>query len=164
MRNILRVLIIWSRNKKLDGKPASFSYTSGLMNILQRLLTIVPNEEEAFWILNAMVRMIPRLFSTEESCLIGGRNSVMRNEMTAFKAILRENLPQICDKLRLLGLPVDQLIYDSITSFYAHYFSTDVVLRLWDLIIFNLSNKDKFEKKRALWYFMAPAYWILRER
>jgi len=51
--------------------------------------------------------MIPRLFSTEESCLLGGRNSVMRNEMTAFKAILRENLPNICDKLRLLGLPVD---------------------------------------------------------
>jgi hypothetical protein len=77
------------------------------MNILQRLLTIVSNEEEAFWILNGMVRMIPRLYSTEESCLIGGRNSVMRNEMTAFKAILRENLPLICDKLRLLGLPVD---------------------------------------------------------
>jgi hypothetical protein len=108
--------------------------------------------------------MIPRLYSTDESCLLGGRNSVMRNEMTAFKAILRENLPHICDKLRLLGLPVDSLIYNPLTSFYAHYFSTEVVLRLWDLIIFNLSNKDKYEKKRALWYFMAPAYWILRER
>jgi hypothetical protein len=66
--------------------------------------------------------------------------------------------------LRLLGLPVDSLIYNPLTSFYAHYFSTEVVLRLWDLIIFNLSNKDKYEKKRALWYFMAPVYWILRER
>ena len=121
-------------------------------------------EEDAFWLLNGIVRMIPRLFSTDVSCLIGGRNSVMRNEMTAFKAILRENLPQICDKLRLLGLPIDFLIYDSITSFYAHFFSSDVVLRLWDLIIFNLANKDKAAKKRALWYFMAPAFWILRER
>ncbi len=107
MRNILKALIVWSRNKKLDGKAVNFSYTSGLMNILQRLLTIVNNQEDAFWILNGIVRMIPRLFSTDESCLLGGRNSVMRNEMTAFKAILRENLPQICDKLRLLGLPVD---------------------------------------------------------
>lgn len=88
----------------------------------------------------------------------------MRNEMTAFKAILRENLPSICDKLLLLGLPIEYLIYDSLTSFYAHYFSTVVVLRLWDLIVFNLSNKDKIAKKRAVWYFMAPAYWILRER
>jgi hypothetical protein len=27
-----------------------------------------------------------------------------------------------------------------------------------------LANKDKVAKKRALWYFMAPAYWILKER
>ena len=104
--------------------------------------------------------MIPRLFSTDISCLIGGRISAMRNEMTAFKAILRENLPTICDKLRFLGLPVDYLIYDSMTSFYAHFFSSDVVLRLWDLIIFNLSNNDIVAKKRALWHFMAPAYLI----
>jgi Rab-GTPase-TBC domain len=121
-------------------------------------------EEDGFWILNGIVRMIPRLYSTDVSCLVSGRNSVMRNEMTAFHAILRENLPKICDKLHLLGLPVDRLIYESITSFYAHYFASDVVLRLWDLIIFNISNKDRFEKKRALWYFMAPAFWILRER
>ena len=71
------------------------------------MLTITSNEEDAFWILNGLIRMIPRLFSTDISCLCGGRNSVMRNEMTIFKAILRENLPDICDKLRLLGLPVD---------------------------------------------------------
>lgn len=133
------------------------------MHIIQRLLTIA-DEEDAFWLLNGIVRMIPRLFSTDVSCLTGGRISVMRNEMTAFKAILRENLPVICDKLRLLGLPVDYLIYESLTSFYAHFFSSEVVLRLWDLIIFNLANKDKIAKKRALWYFMAPAYWILKER
>ena len=133
------------------------------MHILQRLITIA-EEEDAFWILNGIIRMIPRLFSTDISCLIGGRISAMRNEMTAFKAILRENLPTICDKLRLLGLPVDHLIYDSMTSFYAHFFSSDVVLRLWDLIIFSLANTDKVLKKRALWHFMAPAYLILKKK
>lgn len=88
MRDILRVLIMWSRNKKDEGQIISFSYTKGLMNIVQRLLTIA-DEEDAFWLLNGIVRMIPRLFSTNESCLTGGRISVMRNEMTAFKAILR---------------------------------------------------------------------------
>lgn len=163
MRNILRVLILWSRNKCIEGQIVSFSYTKGMMDIIQRLLTIA-NEEDAYWLLNGIVRMIPRLFSTDISCLIGGRISVMRNEMTAFKAILRENLPHICDKLRLLGLSVDYLIYDSITSFYSHFFSSEVVLRLWDLIIFNLSNTDKVAKKRAVWYLMAPAYWIFKER
>lgn len=88
----------------------------------------------------------------------------MRYEMTAFKAILRENLPQICDKLKIFGFSVEQLIYDSITSFYSCYFSSEVVLRLWDLIIFNLSNKDKNERKRAVWHILAPAYILLREK
>jgi len=64
-------------------------------------------ERDAFWVLNGMMKSIPRLFSTQVSCLEGGRLSVMRNEMTIFKAILRENLPEICDKFRLLGLPVE---------------------------------------------------------
>ena len=155
--------MLWSRNKTLDKKPVSYSYTKGMMHILQRMTTIA-EEEDAFWLLNGMIRMIPRLFSTDVSCLIGGRISVMRNEMTAFKAILRENLPQLCDKLRLLGLPVDHLIYESMTSFYAHFFSSEVVLRLWDLIMFSLAHNDKILKKRALWHFMAPAFLILKEK
>jgi hypothetical protein len=51
-----------------------------------------------------------------------------------------------------------------LSSFYAHYFTSEVVLRLWDLIIFFISNPDRSLKKRALWYLMAPAYWILKER
>jgi hypothetical protein len=164
MRNILRVLVIWSRNKRLEGQPASFGYNKGLMKITHRMLTIFKNEEDCFWIINGLIRMLPRLFSTDSSCLTGGRISVMRYEMTVFKAILRENLPDICDKLRLLGISIDYLIYDSLTSFYAHYFSSDVVLRLWDLIIFFISNNLKSLRKRALWYIMAPAYWILKER
>jgi hypothetical protein len=72
--------------------------------------------------MNGLMRPIPKLFSTDISCLEGGRTSVMRNEMTIFKAILRENLPLICDKLRLFGLPVEYLIYESMSSLYSNYF------------------------------------------
>lgn len=84
--------------------------------------------------------------------------------MTIFKAILRENLPELCDKLRYLGLPIEHLIYDSIASLYSNFFASAVVLRLWDLIIFNMSTREKVERRRALWYIMAPAYLILREK
>jgi hypothetical protein len=96
--------------------------------------------------------------------LEGGRQSAMRYEMTVFKAVLRENLPKLCDKFKILGFPVENLIYDSITSFYATFFSSEVVLRLWDLIIFNMSNKDKADRRRAVWHILAPAYLILREK
>ena len=88
----------------------------------------------------------------------------MRYEMIGFKALLRQNLPKVCDKLKILGYPVEHLIYESITTFYANYFSSEVVLRLWDLIIFNLSNKDYADRKRAIWFVLAPAFLIIREK
>lgn len=55
MRNILRVTVLWSRNKKLDKKIISYSYTKGMLFIIQRLITFA-SEEDAFWILNSMIR------------------------------------------------------------------------------------------------------------
>jgi hypothetical protein len=115
-------------------------------------------------LLNGLIRPIPKLFSIDISCLEGGRTSVMRNEMTIFKAILKENLPKICDKLRIMGLPVEYLIYDHIGSFYSNIFQSEIVYRLWDIIIFNMSTKNKADRKRALWYIMSPAYLLFREK
>ena len=181
MRSILRVIMLWSKTKTMEGKTVSFSYTKGTLHILQRLLTLTQKvnedesngertnaggkaEEEAFWLLNGIIRPIPKLFSIEVSCLEGGRQSVMRNEMTIFKAILRENLPLICDKLRVMGLPVEYLIYDQIGSMYSQVFQSEIVFRLWDIIIFNMSTKHKIDRKRALWYIMSPAYLLFREK
>ena len=49
-------------------------------------------------------------------------------------------------------------------SFYADYFTSEVVLRLWDIIIFNFSSSDKTERKRGLWWLLSPAYYVLREK
>jgi len=163
MRHILRAQMIWSRGEKVQGLPASYGYTKGLLRVIQRLLNIA-TEEEAFWLLNGIVRSIPRLFATNQSCLEGGRQSIMRNEMTIFKAILRENLPSVCDKLKLLGVSVEFLVYEPITSLYANYFASDVVLRLWDQIIFHMTTQDKDEKKRGIWFILAPAYLIFLEK
>jgi hypothetical protein len=51
-----------------------------------------------------------------------------------------------------------------LTSFYASYFHSEVVLRLWDIIIFNFCASDKAERKRGLWWLLSPAYFVLREK
>ena len=163
IRHILLSHLMWSKTKKLNGKLVSFGYSRGLIQVVQRLLNMA-NEEDAFWIFNGLVRSLPRLYSTEESSLEGGRLSVMRNEMTIFKAIMKENLPIVSDKLKQLGLPIETLIYEQVTSLYSNFFSSDIVLRLWDLIIFNLTCKDKEERKRAIWYILSPSYLIFKEK
>lgn len=65
---------------------------------------------------------------------------MMRYEMTALKTMIEHSLPNVYTKLKALGLPIELLTYRSITSFYAADFSTEVVHRLWDIIIFFLSS------------------------
>ena len=128
------------------------------------MITITHSEEDCFWILTGIIRSFPRPFAVTGSVLNSDCDSVMRYEMTAFKAMLQQNLPAVHEKLKDYGLPVEFLVYKSMMSFYADYFTSEVVLRLWDIIIFNFSSSDKAERKRGLWWLLSPAYYVLREK
>jgi hypothetical protein len=141
MREILRVLVLWSKDRSLDGKDISISYNSGTLAIIQRLLSVCKGQaEEVFWIFTGLVRVFPRCFAVSESVLKGSVSSVFRYELTAFKALVEHNLPRVFQKLKDFGLPLEFLVYKSIISFYADFFSSELVLRLWDLIIFKFST------------------------
>jgi len=128
------------------------------------MITITHSEEDCFWILTGIIRSFPRPFAVMGSVLNSDCDSVMRYEMTAFKAMLQQNLPAVHEKLKDYGLPVEFLVYKCLTSFYASYFHSEVVLRLWDIIIFNFCAADKAERKRGLWWLLSPAYFVLREK
>jgi len=133
------------------------------VKIIHRMLCIMP-EENCFWVMNALVRVIPRLFSMEQSSLEGDRLSLMRSELITFKSVLRQNLPGICDKIQQLGLSVENLVYDSMTSFYAYDFCSEILFRIWDMLIFAMGTGHKSERKRALWYVLAPAYYVMQKK
>ena len=65
---------------------------------------------------------------------------MMRYEITAFKAMVEHSLPDVYNKLKAIGLPLELLTYRQISSFYAAEFHTEVVHRLWDIIIFFFSS------------------------
>jgi hypothetical protein len=60
-------------------------------------------------------------------------------------------------------MPLELLIYKPLLSLYSNFFSTDLVLRLWDLIFFWFGAKNKDDRKRGLWYVLAPAYLVLKK-
>jgi Rab-GTPase-TBC domain len=64
----------------------------------------------------------------------------MRSEFVTFKALVEQNLPKIHRKLKLLGMSIEMLVYKPITSMYATYFSSELTLRLWDLIFLSFST------------------------
>jgi hypothetical protein len=85
----------------------------------------------------------------------------MRYEMTAFKTMVEHSLPKVYGKLKAIGLPIELLVYKPISSFYAAEFHTEIIHRLWDIIIFFFSSTEKEDRKRGLWWLLSPAYLIL---
>ena len=58
-------------------------------------------------------------------------------------------------------MPIEWYFYDDFCQFFAFTFSSDLVLRLWDMIILNLSTNKIEDRRRALWYLLAvPMYMI----
>ena len=52
--------------------------------------------------------------------------------MTSIKAIMEAKFPLVSQKLYQVGLSVDSLVYDSMTSLYSDYFHSSTLLRIWD--------------------------------
>ena len=43
-------------------------------------------------------------------------------------------------------------------------FHSDIVLRLWDIIIFNFTTAKQIDRKRALWWLLTPSFFILKTK
>lgn len=56
--------------------------------------------------------------------------------MGTFRAILEANFPSVAKKLQELGISVESLVYESITSLYSDFFHSETLFRIWDQIIF----------------------------
>lgn len=113
--------------------------------------------EDAFWVLIGFIRSYPRLWCLQESSMLDDGKSNIRFELTAIKAILEVNFPNVAQKLYQLGLPVELLVYDSISSLYCDYFHSETLLRIWDLMIFYFNTS---ERRRGIWLLLAPALLI----
>lgn len=111
-----------------------------------------------------LINIFPRPFSVNDSVLKGDCFSVMRLEIIAFKSLVEQYLPKVFTKLKDFGLPIELLVYGPILSLYSNFFSTELVLRLWDIIFFSFSAKEKRFRKRGLWYILAPAYLVLKRK
>ena len=131
---------------------------------MQRLTAMTSSEQECFAILTGIIRSNPRPFTVPNSILLERCETMMRYEMTALKTMVEHSLPNVYAKLKAFGLPLELLTYRSITSFYASDFSTEVVHRLWDIIIFFLSSTKSEERKRGLWWLLSPAFLKLQEK
>ena len=87
--------------------------------------------------------------------------SNFRYEFTVFKAIVEVKFPEVWQKLYQIGLSVETLVYDSLTSLYSDCFSSSALLRIWDQMFFYFATADQ---KRGVWMLLAPALMIISQK
>ena len=138
-------------------------YHQGLLSILQRILTFM-NEEDAFWSLVGMVKAFSNVLTndfkeSEDKSKQGvnqevklnqyqnfspllSRRTLFKNEMNILKSLIKLHFPLVHEHLKALGAPLEYYFYDSFSQFFTNSFSSEIVLRLWDMIVFNLSTNS----------------------
>ena len=163
MRKLLRILLVWGKTFKNKGVNYQLCYPTGFLKVVHRFVNLM-SMEDAFWILIGFIRQYPRLWCLQESSMLDDAKSNFRFELTAFKAILEVNFPKITEKLYQVGLAVEVLVYDSMTSLYCDYFHSDTLLRIWDQMIFYFNTTDQSSKRRGIWLLLAPALLIISEK
>ena len=125
----------------------------GTLEIIHKIITTSKNEkienraEEAFWIIVGLIKIYPRCLTIEKSILTEECESVMRYEIITFKAIIQTYMSDVYEKFDAVGLPLEWVIYHPITSLYANYFPSNIVLRLWDIIFLMLSSYEIYHSK-----------------
>jgi hypothetical protein len=175
--NILKAFSVWST--EFSARRNKFVvYNPGFVKILQRLLSFM-EEEDAFWVLIGLVKGMKNVFTydfkgtgipdQQPSPLLNfevfnafsNRKICFKNEMTIINCLIKLHYPKVFEHLKSLSVPLEWYFYDALSSFYTEIFSSDIILRLWDMIILNLSNSNRNLRKRSLWYILAvPLYMI----
>ena len=137
------------------------------------MLSLVP-EEDAFWMLVGIVKTFNHIHIFDLNETIDEKDRPLnyyalthrlfgfKNEMIILKIVVKLHLPEIYKKLKALGLPLEYYFYEHFTSMFAFSFSSDMVLRMWDMIILNLSTNKQENRKRALWYMYGCCLYMLK--
>eukprot|EP00347_Sterkiella_histriomuscorum_P017570 403348829 len=172
MYNIFKAFTLWGY-EFCQRRQKIICYNKGMIAIVQRLLTIM-NEEDAFWSLVGIVKAFNNLFIFDfkepKEDMINqyqvysptiSRRVLFKNEMNILTCLIQLHYSQIYEHLKSLSVPIDYYFYDSFTELFTSDFSSDIILRLWDMVVFNLSTNTVDNRKRALWYLLAvPLYMI----
>lgn len=69
------------------------------MKVVHRFINLMPDIEDAFWVLIGIIKEYPRLWCLKESSMLDDARSNYRYEMTVMKAILKVNFPGVADRL-----------------------------------------------------------------
>lgn len=70
----------------------------------------------------------------------------LKAELLLLKILIKENLPELAIKLNEIGLPTEFYLSKHLLTMFANTFNSDIVFRLWDIILYESSLEHEVIK------------------
>lgn len=157
IRQIAKAYFSWTElgiytDKYTSREGKKYVYFTGILKIIQKLLSIYKSEYEIFWIIIGFSQNIDAFY--QENPLFSNVIGNNKAYILAINLILQDHLSDINSKIQSLNFPIDFFIADKITSFFSNHLESDLFLRLMDILLFESSFKlneyDSFDTIRII--------------
>lgn len=114
------------------------------------------SEEDAFWVLIGLAKSLKRLFCIDikrdennqnndkyvPHCPLISRKMCLKNEISIVINLIKLHQGATFAHLKSLSMPLEWYFEEALASMYAECFSSEVVLRLWDMVVLSASNAE----------------------
>ena len=143
IKKIAKSFFIWAELRiGLQDKDDKYVYFIGFLTLTQKLLKYFEDSYFVFWLLVGLSQNIAHFHQ---------RNPLFSNEINYIniyglvtKLIMERHQKKIFDKFMTLNIPPELFISRHLSTFFTDYFKDELMMRIFDIIIFESSFQDSF--------------------
>ena len=146
IKKIAKSFFYWTELKiGLNENIEKYVYFIGILSIIEKLRKYFKEDYLAFWLLIGLSQNIDH-FRQQNPLYTDDMNYINLYGLVT-KLILEEHFEEIFDKFKSLNFPIEFFISRHLSTLFTDYFNDELMMRIFDIIIFESSFKGKFNDK-----------------
>ena len=143
IKKIAKVFFIWAELRiGLIDKDDKYVYFIGLLSLTQKLLKYFEESYLVFWLLVGLSQNIAHFH--QKNPLFSDEMNYINLYGLVSKLIMERHQSKIFDKFISLNIPPELFISRHLSTFFTDYFKDELMMRILDIIIFEISFQDSF--------------------
>ena len=147
IKTIAKAFFLWTElDIRLDEtkKEKKYVYFVGMLSVIQRLYHSFGSDSATFWFIIGFAQYID-LFQEENPIYNGDISHMSINVyVLVTKLILELHCKEIYNKFLSLNYPIEQFISKQLNSLYSEYFQSNLLFRVFDILLFEASCTEFF--------------------
>ena len=144
IKKIAKAFFYWTELKiGLSKNIEKYVYFIGILSIIEKLRKCFKKDYLVFWVLIGLSQYIDH-FSQQNPLFTDDMNYINVYGLVT-KLILEQYFKEIYDKFISLNFPIEFFISRHLSTLFTDYFNGELMMRIFDIIIFESSFKGKFK-------------------